>query len=804
MGITNPKLFGLNALSFLADVQDKNTCLFSLNLPPFDLDVIRGSQNAGATRNDWVTLSRLSIPIYKQVDRYYRDSIRYIPTLDTKSGVNRTLFGNLTLNGSLSGNAIRYRYVDGNGISATIKIADISTSRASAWSSSASPLLTTSPISYGARVGIITGGALQFGAQAPSVVGPRLQTTIAPQLKEFNSEFPTHKILCNIGGKPVSLYAMKGIPLIFTGFFRNLNANIGLTALINNIPASWKIVDVDNPNSFVRFANRGSSVSYRSTVSKERYIQFYYTSDNILSIEINSANIFDLPVAKFQNLVTFNLAVNSISNFPDLNFSAPNLQNLYLDRNPLYLSETSTERKLNSNVVSKIPTSLQVLRLGSTFYGSISQNIIANRFANLTTLDLSRDSGPYFHPDNDDLNSELPNVTNVCEVYNVRSNDFRQFGTSSGSSKNVKELENLVSLNLSSNYYLTDPTFTISPLNTKIQSISISDTGLPCPDLSNRQSLVSFDATYARNIGSIFTPSDVYKFDNCGSLNILSFYASPLTGAMPKFTNPNLSYIEFRYTRLTGGNIDGDTTYVIPEKTFELTPNLTYFLLQSPLLLTNQIHPTAFSYTPNLYYLLYISYGRTTGNFPSLGVCRSLTYFVIHYNNFTGNMPNFAANPSIYYADLSFNSFSGSIPGLKNLSNLTYLYLYNNQFTSLQKFENLPNLVYFYAHNNQITGKIPDFGDCPNLFYLILFNNQFTSYEPGAFSKIYRINYIDISSNNLSQQSVNLIINDLFENYNTVNRGGVTVNLRGNALPSGDALDKIEFLISKGWSIPYE
>ena len=69
MAIRNPKLFGLNVLSFLADVENKNSALRALNLPPLDLDVIRGSSNAGATRLDWISYSRLKQPIHKALIR---------------------------------------------------------------------------------------------------------------------------------------------------------------------------------------------------------------------------------------------------------------------------------------------------------------------------------------------------------------------------------------------------------------------------------------------------------------------------------------------------------------------------------------------------------------------------------------------------------------------------------------------------------------------------------------------------------------------------------------------------------------
>jgi len=806
MAITNPKLFGLNVLSYLSDVLDKNEALNALNLPPLDLDVIRGSSNAGATRGDWISLSRLSSPLYKTLDRFSTDSSNYQGALDLRAGTDRTLFGNLNINGSLSGNAVRYRYLDGTGPSATIKIADISTSRVSSWSSSASPATETSPISYGAQVKVRSGGALQFGTQS-GTTGPRLQTTITPQAKEFDSEFPTSKITCTIGGSSVVLYAMKGIPIIFTGFFRNLDANVTLTSLISGTPASWKIVETANPNNFVRFPNIGgtsSTIRFRSSVSRERYIQFYYNPDNISTITITSANIASLPAVKLQNAKGLNFSYNQLINFPDVNFIAPSITSLNLSNNYFYQSETENERKLNTNITTKIPTSLKELYLGNTFYGSIQQNIIADRFTGLTVLNLGRDGGAYFHPDDADTNCQLPNVPNTCETYYVYNNDFRTFGTTdSGNGRyNVKDLTNLVTLHVGGNYYLSGA-FSIASGNNKIQAIYSHSTGLALPTgLAGKSSFTTLYHYYCRNAGPLVV-SGSYLYDGCNSLSTLYLYASTVTGTLPKFTNNSLSYLELRYTSLSGGDPNGDTSFVIPERTFEKCTNLSYMLLQSGNLLTNPIHPNAFSYTPNLYYLWYVSYGRTTGSIPSLTACKGLTYLYLYYNNFTGTMPNLAANPSIYYVEVGYNALSGAIPAFKNLSNLYYLFMYNNQFTSLSRFQNLPRLTYFYAHNNKMTGEIPTFADCPNLYYLILFNNQFTNYKTGGLSANYRLTYLDLSGNLLTQQAVNQIIIDLYANYNAVKRGGVTVNLRGNAIPSGDALDYIEILKSKGWSIVY-
>jgi Leucine-rich repeat (LRR) protein len=825
MTLRNPKLFGLDVNSNYADVENKNQALIALNLPPLDLDVIRGSSLA-ATRNDFVSFSRLSQPIYKILDRYSSDSATYLDILSGKAGTDSILFGNLNINGGLSGNAIRFRYVDGTGPSASIKIADISTSRVSAWSSSAIEPDATSPISYGARVGIITGGSLQFGTPATSGQ-VRLQTTIVPQAKEFDSEFPTHKINCTIGGQTVSLYAMKGIPLVFTGFFRNLDATITLRNLIGGTPASWKIVNTANANDFVRFANQGgnsSTINFRSSISRERYIQFYYNPDEISSITINSANISDLPVTKLENATTLNLSYNTLRNFPDLTFFSPNVQSISFTQNPFYLSDTVAERKLNSNIIDKIPKTVKNFVMGGTFYGSITQNSIADRFQigesriGLTELNLYRGGGAYFHPDDSDNTCVLPNVPDSCQTYLVDNNDFRAIGIATAGDNalgryNIKQLTNLTTLSLNGNYYLEyNGEDLISSSNNKINAVNIYGCAVRCPNLSGKQSLTTFYGHYNRNIGSIFTSGGTYKFDGCGALDTLYFYASPLTGAMPKFTNTSLRELELRATNLTGGAPDptgavdprtsGVGGFVIPERTFEQSPNLERMLLQSGNLLPDPIHPNAFTYTPKLSYLHYISYGITTGALPSLASCSNLTWIVLHYNNFTGNFPNLAANPSIYYVDCSYNSLSGNIPGFKNLSSLSYLFLYNNQFTGITKFTNLPNLAYFYAHNNQLSGEIPDFTDCPNMYYLILFNNQLTSYKSGSFSSLSRLNYLDLSNNLLSQQAINSIISDLYTNYNSSNRGGVTINLRGNASPSGDAInDYIDILRSKGWSI---
>jgi Leucine-rich repeat (LRR) protein len=824
--LRNPKIFGLAVDANFADVRNKNLALQNINLPPADLEIILGSQDAGATISDWRSFSRLSEPLHKTLDRFNRDGGQFSGLLADRAGTDGSMFGNLKINGSLSGNAIRYRYIKGLGTSTrTVAFADISTSRVSAWSSSDPKATNPDPaiqgeakISYGAKLGIKSGGKLKFESQASGVTGPRLQTSLVPQVKEFASELPTHKIQAQVGGQTVTFYAMKGIPITFKGFFRSLNARVKLTGLISNIPPSWKIVETGNANRYSNYPNiisgLDSSISYRSSISKERFIQFYYTPDNIREIDIPGVNISELPAVKFQNATRLEFSYNNLRNFPDINFVAPNIQQLLLRRNPFYLSETESERKLQSTsagsgtttntVLDKIPTTLRQIYIEGTFYGSITQNIFADRFQQLTVFDVGRGGGAYFHPDTADGSCQLPNVGPVVSSYNAGSNDFRGFGTSDAGNDryNVQDLENVTSINLGGNYYLGGA-WQISPLNNVIQTISMSSTGLQFPgNVANKQSLTTFNATYGRGTGSL-VPGGSYVFNNCNELTSLSLYAaSGISGSIfPNFTNAKLSTLDLRYTGISGGTPDG-TTEVISSDTFRSATGLVNIYIDSGNLLTSPIANDALGNLQSLYYFWYRSYGRTGGSLPNFNGNPNLSRIYMDLNAFTGTPPNLAANPKIYYLDIRRNKLSGTIPAYKNLPSLYYILLSGNQLTNIGTFENLPALRYLYIQDNLIGAKIPDFSDCPRLQYIIGYNNKFTGYQTGSFANLTSVRTIDFSDNkDLPSSAINNIFKDLVTNWENSNRGGVNVNLRRCGVPSEAAQLNIKFLQEKNWSI---
>ena len=903
MALTNPKLFGLNVLSRLSDVREKNTALQNIGINPLDLEIIRGAVNEGMSRFDWISFSRLNVPLYKTLDRFERESAAFTNILEKRSGTDQTLFGNLNLNGSISGSAIRYRYIDfddGN----KVKIADISTSRVSAWSSSDpranNQNLDTQKlarISFGARVGIVTDGKLVFGTQStatqakgnassdsavqtdsegnviPGPAGqPRLQTSIVPEPVEFPSEVPTSRIKCKINGQIIRLYAMKGIPLVFKGFFRNLNATV--TVNNNNPRVSWKIVETANENLFTNYKNRGSTTStirFRSPVSRERFIKVYKNPNEITGITIERASISELPPTKLSACSLLNFNFNNIKTLPNFTFIAPQLASLRLRRNPLYLSDVQTERNFNKNVLLKIPTTLSSLEAGGTFPGSIERNIFSARLPNLTTLNLNRSGGGQnMLPDSRNstsantqvkLNGTLttgndagsqafcPDVPIGVVNYNITRNGFRSVdlnaigeGESADDSEgnsvpydkgsfSFKMLPKLVDLSCYGNRFLNDADSLDSSNNIvtalesakaqggdppTIETINYGGTALGIPsNLENCTSLKTYDCVINRGSENqlVDNSTGTYLFNNCNSLERVSFYRTPLgqINFPSKFTNPVLNHLDLRYTNIKGGKpgvADASQTHVIHADTFEDAPELkNLYILSNKLLSGKGIDQSAFIKNPNLEHFRYYSYGRTSGTITSLFNTNTKMHTVVaNRNAFTGSPPNFAANPSIRHVDLSYNQLDGVIPTYENLNSLRNIYLQNNQLTNLFEPGLLPALQKFQMNNNQIVGSIPDFSGCTNLRTLTLHRNNFTGYTSGAFKKLYRIRYLDISFNNLSQSALNTLLEDLLANWQAVKRGGVTINLKsqnGDVIPTpfGSGMDAAKILSNNGWDI---
>ena len=150
--------------------------------------------------------------------------------------------------------------------------------------------------------------------------------------------------------------------------------------------------------------------------------------------------------------------------------------------------------------------------------------------------------------------------------------------------------------------------------------------------------------------------------------------------------------------------------------------------------------------------------------------------------------------------DLTDNFFTGNV-ALSNLTNLKELYIGQNNLDAITTFENLPNLENITVANNRNLG--PDFPNFSNLaenprVRTINFNNcKFINYTPGSLSTCTRLRTLDLSNNSFTDEDVDDILQDLKTNYQAAQRGGVTVNLRGNSAPTSNIIQIPTITISQ-------
>jgi len=795
MAIQSDIKFGLNVNRNLADILDNREALENLGVDINDLDVIRGAAgDLGITADDIRSVSGLNVPLQKYLEKLYNDTQQYASIIDETSGTEQTLKGNLKINGLLGASSIKYLYLDED--NQTLKFADISTSRVSSWSSTDSPSTDTSPIFYGGQVevdGFIEANSLELLQNADTV-------------RFRDSEVPTHKIQAEINGETVYLYAMKGIPLVFQGFFRNLDSDV---RLINSGAVSWRIVNVQDTFLTREFENVGganttrSFLRYRDTRSSQKNIEIYHNPNNIRQLPLSNAGISALPNAELENLQNLFLNRNVIRDFPDFTVFSPNVSLLDLRENNFTLGEDENLRKFNSSVLARIPTSVRELRMGNTFTGSITADL--TQLEDLITLNLnSHNRGGarnFFDRDQDDPTGSTPEVAESVQNYYVYRNSFDSLPTS------VKQLPDLRQINLYANS-IEDNGFFIDGEN--INYINIGrNRGINIPNVSNKTSLVNFYAHYNRGINidndpALFvTSGGSYKFSDCGSLRRIYVQSGNYNGPIPKFSgNTSLFYVQARNTRLQGGRSETEQDYVLyPDIFDDCADSMRYFRISSSSLINKPMHPEVFTKTEGMVGIEVRSFNRgVSGNIPILSNMQNLRYIIFLQNNLTGGVPSFANNPRLYYAHLYSNNLSGAIPNIES-SSFRFLYLHRN---NLESFNGLstPNLSRLFISFNSITGAIPDMNNLTRCYDLFMNNNLFNDYAEGAIIQMRALRRFDISNNpNLPTGAINQIVADLVANYENNPRGGVSVNLRGVATPTGSAVEQIEFLRSVGWNM---
>ena len=916
MAVEGDIKFGLNVNRSLADVVNNREALANVGVNINDLDVIRGAAgDLGITSDDVKALSGLNVPLQTYLVKLYQDTQQYANIIDQTAGTTETLKGNLTINGQLGASSIKYQYLDEDNV--TLKVADISTSRVSSWSSSVpAPAPEDAPIFYG--------GQVEVDGPVRTANLELIDPALAVRFRD--SEVPTHKIEVLVDGQTMYFYAMKGIPLVFEGFFRNFDSDL---RLLSSGAVSWRVVNLTTSYLTREYENVGGSnttrsfLRYRDTSAGRKDIEIYHNPNNIRTLPLYGVGLEELPAASLEGLQYLYIYRNVIKNFPDFNVFSPNLLLLDIRENNLELSENPDTRKFNNNVLARIPKTVTEIRFGNTFNGSItaqirpttvtagnfivgrqytiltlndglggantdftaigaSENLEYQTFtatgvgsgtgtaADLTTglpklLTLNLNSHNrggarnFFGRDSEDPTGSLPEVHITCRNYYAYRNAFDTIPDS------VKDLPTLRQLNLYANS-LNDDSFQL--VSDTLDYVNIGNNpGINIPNLSGKTTIRNFYSHYNRASGVgadvylLITTGGQYKFENCSSLIRIYCYSNSFLGPVPKFAGNSVLYqFEARYSRLTGGkelpfaedaadirtnriyrietlgtttdwnaiagtsgltyavgdeitavqpgNGDGTTTdvtgqeYVFFDDLFDdCAATMQYFRVSSSNLLDKPLHPDMFAKCSNMRGLEIRSFNRgVSGNIPSLAAMQQLRYIVFLQNKFTGPMPNFFNNPLVYYVHLYQNNLTGTIPRIESDS-MRYLYLHRNLFTGFNGLST-PNLLRLFISYCQIGGTIPDMNNLVVCYDLYINNNLFTGYTPGALVGMRALTRFDASNNpSLTATSVNNIIADLVANYNANPRSGVAVNLSNTATATGDAVEQIEFLRSKGWNM---
>lgn len=792
MAIKKTNFYGLNISKTFTDIPNTASAVTNLGLDEKDLEKINGIADNGGTKTDVQSMSELDQYLSRSITAYSKEVNSYEEILSNSADPSKKLRGNLTVSGIIGGSALKYQYYDG--VTNTIKIADISTSRTSSWSTTVDQAVipTTTPIQYGLEVevgGDIVANELEIFKEVRPVIFP-------------DSELPTHKLRVLMDGNNVLWYVMKNLPLIFEGEFRSLDATCELTEAGN---VSWRIFYIDNELLSLNFENQGgvtnkSTLNIADTLTRRKNIEIYHNPDKYRLISLPNCGIQSLPNATIDNLIELDLTNNSINTFPDVNFFAPALSILKISKNNFTLGDDANLRTFNADVVAKIPAALSELYIGSCFSGPIPDITVLSG-TSLLVMDFSTSSFLKF-------SGSMPVPPPTIQDYIMTGNTFT----------GIIPTEVLNAVNLSvliiSSSVVENSVINELPLQSMLlTNVDLSGNMLAIPDLSNRVLLKIFKHSSTKRPdfdpdqrSTLVTNGGDWKFTNCSALEELTIENHNVKGFLPaKFLgNTSLKQISMFGTDLTG--VSANYTFDI-NMFDDCLLTLYSFEYSSATNGVKPIHPNTFTGLINLVKLeVEGSYDTETGdkningNLPLIGDLVSLERIVFTVSQLTGNIwSSIANNPNIDLINLSSNELTGPAPAWVS-SSLRYFYADFNNLTSFSQIT-APNLVRLHLHFNAMTGDIPDLSNMVNLTYLWANNNQLTGYTAGSFTTMAALQRLDLSFNNLGSGAINQIITDLYDNYEANPRTGVTINLAGNDSPDSTAAERISFLASNGWSV---
>jgi len=195
-------------------------------------------------------------------------------------------------------------------------------------------------------------------------------TESAPVRRRYAAEVPTHTITLNIDGVSRNFYAMRGIPLTFKGYFRNLAPNQIAHKIVkateDDPNPTWTIRSLDDVNTFFEFedVDKETFIRYFDFRTREREVKFYYDPDKIEDLFVKNIKFRDFPQVTMNNLKTLEINNNDMITTPDLSFYTPNLLNLDISSQNLMRSK---DYIFANDQFQLLPDTLQVLNIDACY-----------------------------------------------------------------------------------------------------------------------------------------------------------------------------------------------------------------------------------------------------------------------------------------------------------------------------------------------------------------------------------------------------------------------------------------------------
>lgn len=776
---------GLRTSLQMADAADANEVLKNLNLNIKDLDKIRGIAAEGVQPEDIKGLSGLDIDMEKHLIGIFSETRTYGEYLTSLNDGRNEISSNMVANGAIVASSFKFNSLASNG---SVVSSDISTSRASAWSS------LGSGVYYGSRVKV--GGSVELSS---------LTLNRELKAKQFESEIPTHKVRIKIDGISYDAFAMKNIPVRFSGFFSSAR-NVYMTvknARPNGaspyLRPSWIIRNKDD-NTSLTFQNilsgsltsgltqaRNSIISILSSRARERDIDFYYPVDYIYTIALPDLKLYNFPSAVFSNLDSAILNGSDFIEMPNFKKYAPKLTSLNLSNVNLTRSDTLSLRTFSNSVIGRLPTTLKTLILNDTYAGTSTANL--DILTALTTFSLDNS----YSTNARRSYGTSPSVNSPIEYYSIADQRFTTLHQSVQNSTTLKYL------NFSRNGMSTN---TVTIASNVIETLAYSGNITPFIDVSGKTTLKNYyriDSNATGNTNPIFV--------NCTALEDIRITNTRITGPLPSFnSNKALKIFNAWNTLITSA----DSTYTINASTFGsgfdggCRPTLQIFQLNSPYL-TGTIEEKSMDGLINLTdFWLSSSLNGVSGDLPSFTHSAKLNTLYLRYNNFSGTIPTYSVNPNLTTLNLSYNKLVGSYP-LINHAKIAKIIVNNNKLTFIPPII-CPSLNELTAFSNLITA-VPDFRNCPAIQTVNMSNNPMSgsaAYSEGFLSTNTALKYLNLANCGIKRGYVDQILKDMAANYDANPRSGVTVLLNGNQSPSSST-EIQTFIISRlraaGWSI---